>query len=576
MTFSVVCIARNESKTLPRLINSLKEFQERGGEILIVDTGSIDGTAEIARNLGCKVEEVGDRFRITIDEDLAKQINGRFVVESESPVVVAGESLFDFTSARNFAASLASNDTVAMPDCDEIYTKIDLDKIEEAINNGAEQLEYNFVFSHDQFGNEVIKFMHSKFYNRTKLKWTGVVHEVLTGSATRKFLDESIIKLEHYQNHETNRSGYLKGLALDCFQNPENDRNSHYFGREMLWTGRPKSAIQELERHVSMMKWPAERSQSLVYIGKAYEGLGMPEKALQSWFQAWMIEPARREPLICIADYYYRTKQACQAATFAKACLEIPGGNFYADDVSHYRHVPHEILYWAYWNLGDLKQGKEHYDIALGYLPLSDKFLHDARFFYDLPKVSIILPTKGRPEGLKRALDSVEMLNYPKELIELIVDGDPGTVPEKVKRMQQKATGTWYCYASNDIEFTANSLILAVLDGLKNKKGLISFNTGELYPDKGNICEHFIIQKYVLDQIGGEIFNTRFHHCGCDNLLWAQCSKINEAFRSESAIMHHYHFTRGAKMDEIYSEAWSRNEEDKKILEEELEKLTQS
>jgi len=64
-----------------------------------------------------------------------------------------------------------------MPDSDEVLTSFDLDKLNKVIENGAEQLEYNFVFSHDQYKNEAIKFLHSKFYDRRKLKWTGRIHE---------------------------------------------------------------------------------------------------------------------------------------------------------------------------------------------------------------------------------------------------------------------------------------------------------------------------------------------------------------------------------------------------------------
>ena len=46
MNFSIVLIAKNESKTLPRLIGSLSEFQKRGGNILLLDTGSTDDTAQ--------------------------------------------------------------------------------------------------------------------------------------------------------------------------------------------------------------------------------------------------------------------------------------------------------------------------------------------------------------------------------------------------------------------------------------------------------------------------------------------------------------------------------------------------
>src|SRR5258706_440733 len=108
--FSCVLIARCEEKTLPRMLASLEAFRERGGNIVVCDTGSTDKTAQIARDMGCLVEEVGDRFRTTISEEQAKAINDKFVVNGEEPVVKAGDSLFDFASARNYAATLAEND----------------------------------------------------------------------------------------------------------------------------------------------------------------------------------------------------------------------------------------------------------------------------------------------------------------------------------------------------------------------------------------------------------------------------------------------------------------------------------
>lgn len=177
--FSVALIAKNEALTLPRLVGSLKEYQERGGDIWVLDTGSTDDSIKVAESLGCHVEAVGDLFKINIDEDLAEKINSKFVVEGEAPVVKAGESLFDFSSARNYIATFPDNDMIATPDCDEIYTKFDIDKLDEVIANGAEQLEYEFVFSHDGNGNPLVKFRHCKFYNRTKLKWRGIIHEIL-------------------------------------------------------------------------------------------------------------------------------------------------------------------------------------------------------------------------------------------------------------------------------------------------------------------------------------------------------------------------------------------------------------
>jgi hypothetical protein len=92
-------------------------------------------------------------------------------VEGESSVVNPGDSLFDFASARNFASSLATNDFIFSPDCDEIWTRFDYEKVQELISAGIEQLEYSFVFSHDENGNPAIQFMHSKAFDRRKLQW---------------------------------------------------------------------------------------------------------------------------------------------------------------------------------------------------------------------------------------------------------------------------------------------------------------------------------------------------------------------------------------------------------------------
>jgi glycosyltransferase involved in cell wall biosynthesis len=181
MKFSVCLIARNEALTLPRMVASLKEFQEKGGEILVLDTGSTDNTVDVAKSLGCLVTSVGDKFRIQIDEDLTNKINEKFVIEGEAPVVKAGESLFDFASARNHVAELASNDWIWQPDCDEVFTVLNLDEVEKSISEpGVTGLEYEFIFSHDAQNNALIKFRHSKMYNRKIEKWTHIIHEVLT------------------------------------------------------------------------------------------------------------------------------------------------------------------------------------------------------------------------------------------------------------------------------------------------------------------------------------------------------------------------------------------------------------
>jgi glycosyltransferase involved in cell wall biosynthesis len=178
--FSVAVIGKNECKTLPRLLVSLKEFMARGGEFVYYDTGSTDGTPDIARSLGCKVIEVGDKHLITIDEATAKAVNDAFIVEDDEPIIKAGDKIFDYSSARNAAASHCSCDWVWQPDNDEVFTVFNIDRIEESISEpGVDILEYEFVFSHGPNGEPIVAFRHSKMYDRRVYTWRGLVHECL-------------------------------------------------------------------------------------------------------------------------------------------------------------------------------------------------------------------------------------------------------------------------------------------------------------------------------------------------------------------------------------------------------------
>ncbi len=56
MTLSVVLITYNEEANLPRTLTSVKPLvDELGGEIIVVDSGSMDRTREIAESFGAKV-----------------------------------------------------------------------------------------------------------------------------------------------------------------------------------------------------------------------------------------------------------------------------------------------------------------------------------------------------------------------------------------------------------------------------------------------------------------------------------------------------------------------------------------
>jgi glycosyltransferase involved in cell wall biosynthesis len=388
-SWSVVLIAKNEAKTLPRLMASLKEFQLRGGEVILLDTGSEDGTPEVAGSLGCKVTTVGSKFVTTLEAKTAEAVNEMFVRGEEPSIVAEGNRFFRYADARNYAAGLASNDMVSMPDCDEEYTSLNLEAIERYIADGFGQLEFMFVFAHDAYGNEAIKFRQCKFYNRKQLRWKGIIHEILKGTARATLLPENVLKLEHWQNPNQERSRYLPGLALACYQEPNDDRNCHYLGRELTWTNRPKSAMAVLQRHIDMKKWEAERAQSMIFMGDCCGQLNRPHEQAEWYHRAFHLDSSRREALIRLAGFYRHNNQPKPCAAYAAAALEIPWHPFYANHVAHYRQEPHELMYWALGWMGDIKGAQEHLLKALEYLPHHPPYLRDTQYYFEYPDQGI-------------------------------------------------------------------------------------------------------------------------------------------------------------------------------------------
>src|SRR5512143_612352 len=141
--FSIVVLARNEARTLPRLFASLRPFRERGGDLLLVDTGSSDGTVSVARHEGCRVVAAGDRFSANLSACEAAEIERRFAHAGEGPLVRAGEPTFYFADARNFAGDLARHEFVLQVDAGDEVLTLDLDRFDHhLVSAGVAAFEY--------------------------------------------------------------------------------------------------------------------------------------------------------------------------------------------------------------------------------------------------------------------------------------------------------------------------------------------------------------------------------------------------------------------------------------------------
>jgi glycosyltransferase involved in cell wall biosynthesis len=383
--FSICLIAKNEADTLANLVATLPA----GVEIILVDTGSADGTQDLARDHGIRVVEVGARFMDEIDAPMAARLNREFVVEGEDPIVTPDRRVFNFSAARNFAASLASHDMIVMPDCDEVYTAFDPEWIEAQVAAGVTHIYNDYVWSRDERGQPTHSFMRDRIYDRRAARWVGITHENLRGdSEIRRDAPADKIAQDHRPPKRPFKSDDLPSLALDTHSHPD-DRRLHYFARELMYRDRPRSAIRQLERHVREGGWLAEVSQSLIYMGDCYGRVGETDRQAECYGQAFHHDPTRRTALLRLAQWHKARDHYAATAAFAAAALEVPYQNFYADDQAMYRDEPHALIYWARGWQGDIAGAREHLLECLKWKPLDATYLSHTKYYFEYADAGI-------------------------------------------------------------------------------------------------------------------------------------------------------------------------------------------
>ena len=243
MKICVYAISKNESAHVKRWVDSMKEADE----IYCLDTGSTDNTIELLEKNGVNVEK---------------------------KIITP----WRFDVARNLSLELVPLDTdiCVCTDLDEVFEPGWRKQLEEQWKENTTRGKYNYNWSLDENNNPIISFNIEKIHTRKNYKWTHPVHEILT--YTSKNENTPLIKnipLTHYPDQNKSRSSYLPLLELSVKEDPEDDRNMHYLGREYMYYGKYKKAITTLKKHLELKKatWKDERAASMRFISRCYKKL---------------------------------------------------------------------------------------------------------------------------------------------------------------------------------------------------------------------------------------------------------------------------------------------------------------
>lgn len=295
MIVCVYAICKNESKFVDRWMDSMREADS----VYVLDTGSADDTAALLRARGAQV-----------------------TVETISP--------WRFDTARNRSLELVPDDAdiCVCTDIDEYFYPGWRRLLEEAWKPGTTRAAYRYTWNFNPDGSEGYVFWTEKAHSRHGYVWTHPVHEVLSwvgeGQEGGKVYVEGM-QLDHRADNSKSRSQYLPLLEQSVLEEPDDDRNMHYLGREYYFHSMWDEAIITLKRHLLLPKatWRDERCASMRYIARCYAAKGDMGEAKRWLIRAVAEAPHLREPYLELAERMYEERNWDAVAALCRDALKI-------------------------------------------------------------------------------------------------------------------------------------------------------------------------------------------------------------------------------------------------------------
>lgn len=336
----VYAICKNEEKFVKRWVKSMSEADE----IYVLDTGSNDNTVKLLKENGVFVT--------------TKKINP-----------------WRFDVARNESLALVPEDTdiCVCTDLDEIFLPGWREKLEKIWNENTTRIRYTYNWHFDEYNNPDVFFYIEKIHKRHGYKWTHPVHEILSYNGTENTITTDLITVNHYPDHNKSRSSYLPLLELSVSEDPEDDRNMHYLGREYMYYGKYQEAIDTLIKHLQLKNatWKDERCASMRFIARCYANIKRYDEAFMWLNKAINEAPHLRDPYVETALIYYNLEDYENTIHYCQKALAITKKNkTYINETFSWNHTIYDLIAISYFNL---KNYSESYNYALLARELSPK-----------------------------------------------------------------------------------------------------------------------------------------------------------------------------------------------------------
>ncbi len=350
MKICVYAICKNEEKFVNEWVNSMSEADQ----IYVLDTGSTDNTVKELEKRGVIVKtEIIDPWR--------------------------------FDVARNESLKMVPDDTniCVCTDLDERFEKGWRKNLEQIWDSKTTRVRYNYNWSFDEYGMPATNFYIDKIHQKKGYKWTHPVHEVLKFNGEQEnFKTSDLITLNHYPDKNKPRTQYLKLLELSVKEDPEDDRNMHYLGREYMYYKEWNKCIDTLIKHLNLKTstWKDERSASMRFIARSYIELKRYDEA-KMWYEKAINEaPYLREAYVELAFLEYRFNNWEKVYNLLNKALEIKErGKSYINENFCWNSTIYDLLSISAFYLNKPEESLRNIDIAIELDPKNQRLIENKK-----------------------------------------------------------------------------------------------------------------------------------------------------------------------------------------------------
>lgn len=320
-TISLALIAKNEAPNVKRLFDSVEGCFD---EIVFVDTGSDDGTQDIARDLGATVYHF--------------------------------DWVHDFSAARNFSFSKVKTDFVMWLDLDDVL------KGKEAFiefrNSALQYFDYvlaTYNYALDATGKPLVSFMRERIFRMsTNPKWNYFVHEGVPPQPGLKIHYSTNWHIDHLRTAEDqakDKSRNLKIFETKMANNELDGRMTYYYAKELFENQAIDKSLPIFLKALEMPLQPHDKIMALQYacyaslheidkLPKERQNEGL-DKVVALALAGVHLKPDRAEFWSVIADVHLKQGKLTDALPFyagAAKCIGQPlAGDPYAGAIHSMR-----------------------------------------------------------------------------------------------------------------------------------------------------------------------------------------------------------------------------------------------